>query len=128
MKSFLWKDSVHLTNNRIFVFACNAPNFLSNFILTNDGLLKICTATQTDDPKIKKKLDKLNSETSMHNKKGTKKDSGQGSETLLWNLRVENYNKVLNGHLNANPNKFDQLKAVEENKLDVLVINETKID
>ena len=24
--------------------------------------------------------------------------------------------------------KFDQLKAVEENKLDVLVINETKID
>ena len=49
----------------------------------------------------------------MHNKKGTKKDSGQGSETLLWNLRVENYNKVLNGHLNVNaiPNKIWPVKS-----------------
>ena len=32
-----------------------------------------------------------------------KKGSGRGSETLLSNLRVQNYNKVLIGHLNIDP-------------------------
>ena len=51
--------------------------------------MDICNPKQTDDPKIKKKCDKLGSETSIHNKIGTKNDSGQGSETLLWHLRVK---------------------------------------
>ena len=82
IRKFLWKDGAHLTDDGIFVFASNVVNFLNNLILTNDWLLKICSPTQTDDLKIKKKCDKLNSETSIH-KIGTKKDSGQGSETLL---------------------------------------------
>ena len=47
------------------------------------------------------------------------------------NLRVQNYDKaLLISHLNINStaNKFDQLKSVAENKSDVLVLNEIKID
>lgn len=61
-----------------------------------------CRPTQTDDPKTKKKY-KLNSEKSKHHKMRMKKGSGRGSETLLSNLTVQNYNKALIGHLNIDP-------------------------
>ena len=62
--------------------------------MTNDWQLEICRPTQTDDPKIKKKYGKVDSGKSKHQKIKTKKNSGQGYETLLSNLGVQNYNKV----------------------------------
>ena len=48
----------------------------------------------------------------------------------LKNLRVKNFNKITIGTLNINsiPNKFEQLKTIVRKNLDILVINETKLD
>ena len=48
-----------------------------------------------------------------------------------WNeLRLKNINKLVIFHLNINSpsNKFDQLKLIIKNKVDILVITETKLD
>ena len=51
-------------------------------------------------------------------------------DSILRNLRVKNINKLLIGNLNINSisGKFDQLKTVVQEKLDILVITETKLD
>ena len=45
-------------------------------------------------------------------------------------LRLKNVNKLVISHLNINPlsNKFDHLKLIIKNKVDILVITETKLD
>ena len=45
-------------------------------------------------------------------------------------LRLKNINKLVISHLNINSlsNKFDQLKLIIKNKVDILVITETKLD
>ena len=50
--------------------------------------------------------------------------------TEIKNLRVRNVNKVIFGNLNINslPNKFDQLREIELQYVDVLVVIETKLD
>ena len=48
----------------------------------------------------------------------------------LNDLRLKNINKLVICHLNINwlSNKFDQLKLTIKNKVDLLVITETKLD
>ena len=50
--------------------------------------------------------------------------------TILNDLRVRNYNKVIIGNLNINSisSKFDQLKSIVQGKIDILVLTETKLD
>ena len=45
-------------------------------------------------------------------------------------LRLNSINKLVISHLNINSlsNKFDQLKLIIKNKVDILVITETKLD
>ena len=45
-------------------------------------------------------------------------------------LRLKNMNKLVICHLSINSlsNKFDQLKLIIKNKVDILVITETKLD
>ena len=45
-------------------------------------------------------------------------------------LRLKNINKLVISHLNINSlsNKFNQLKLIIKNKVDILVITETKLD
>ena len=49
---------------------------------------------------------------------------------LLQNIRVENINNIIVGNLNVAslPNKIDELRFVVEDKLDILMLTETKLD
>ena len=69
------------------------------------------------------KIDCSNSVT--NNKKKIELDSN-----YLSNFRVINMNRLLIGNLNMNSisNKFDQLKLFVQDKVDILVITETKLD
>ena len=49
---------------------------------------------------------------------------------FLYNLKIKNMNRLLVGNLNINSisDKFDQLKLFVRDKVDILVITETKLD
>ena len=50
--------------------------------------------------------------------------------TILNEIRVQNIHRIIIGHLNINSirNKFDALSDIIKNKIDVMLISETKID
>ena len=49
---------------------------------------------------------------------------------LLQRLRIQNLNRVVIGNLNVNslPGKFDELKSIVKDKVDILILSETKLD
>ena len=49
---------------------------------------------------------------------------------VLNNLKIENTNRLVMGHLNINSlrNKFEALKCIVKDNLDILIISETKLD
>ena len=51
-------------------------------------------------------------------------------DTILNNIRLKWAKNVIIGHLNINSlaNKFDALKCIIKDKLDILIIGETKLD
>ena len=57
-------------------------------------------------------------------------DSEENANDLLRKIRIKNVNRVIVGSLNINslPNKFAQLKEVIGKNLDILTIQETKLD
>ena len=58
------------------------------------------------------------------------KNDENESFNILQKIRIKNVNRIVIGSLNINslPNKFDQLKEVIGKNLDILVIQETKLD
>ena len=48
----------------------------------------------------------------------------------LKNIQLKNTDRLISGHLNINSivGKFDDLKILIENHIDILVLTETKID
>ena len=52
------------------------------------------------------------------------------SAHILHNIKLENMNRLVIGHLNVNSmrNKFEALKCIIKENLDILVISETKLD
>ena len=57
-------------------------------------------------------------------------DLNEDPSTILAKLRAKNPNRPIIGHININflGSKFESLKELIKDKLDILVINETKID
>ena len=57
-------------------------------------------------------------------------DEKENANDILQKLRIKNVNRIVIGTLNINslPNKFDQLKEVIGKNLDVISIQETKLD
>ena len=57
-------------------------------------------------------------------------DESCDTPLLLRNLKLKNTNRLIFGHLNINSivGKFDHLKVLIENNIDILVLTETKID
>ena len=57
-------------------------------------------------------------------------DEEENAHDLLKKIRIKNVNRIVIGTLNINslPNKFDQLKAVVGKNIDILTIQETKLD
>ena len=78
--------------------------------------------------------DKGDSESSLHGLHTDGHDPTQplneNANELLKNIRVKNVNRITIGSLNINSisSKFDQLKEIIGNHLDILTIQETKID
>ena len=54
----------------------------------------------------------------------------KGPGEILQDLKLDNLNRVILGHLNINSirNKFEELKTLIIGKIDILIISETKID
>ena len=57
-------------------------------------------------------------------------DEEENAHDLLKKIRIKNVNRIVIGTLNINslPNKFDQLKEVVGKNIDILTIQETKLD
>ena len=57
-------------------------------------------------------------------------ESNLHAADTLKKLRIKNFNRITIGTLNINsiPNKIEQLKTIVQKNLDILVINETKLD
>ena len=57
-------------------------------------------------------------------------NTDKDANDILRKLRIKNVNRIVIGSLNINslPNKFDQLKEVIGKNLDILTIQETKLD
>ena len=57
-------------------------------------------------------------------------DSEGNASDILQKVRIKNVNRIVIGSLNINslPNKFDELKEVIGRNLDILTIQETKLD
>ena len=57
-------------------------------------------------------------------------ETEESANDLLNKIRIKNVNRIVIGSLNINslPNKFDQLKEVVGKNLDILTIQETKLD
>ena len=59
-------------------------------------------------------------------------NSGEGDtpDFLLNNLRLKNVERLIIGHLNINSirNKFEALKQIIKNNLDILIVSESKLD
>ena len=55
---------------------------------------------------------------------------GETPDILLNNLRLKNLKRLIIGHLNINSirNKFDALKQIIKNNLDILIVSESKLD
>ena len=55
---------------------------------------------------------------------------GETPDILLNNLRLKNIDRLLIGHLNINSirNKFDALKQMIKNNIDILIVSESKLD
>ena len=56
--------------------------------------------------------------------------SQESPDLVLQNIKLSNKNKIIRGHLNINSirNKFEQLKVIFKDRIDILMISETKID
>ena len=57
-------------------------------------------------------------------------DESCDTPLLFKNLKLKNTNRIILGHLDINSivGKFDHLKVLIENNIDILVLTETKID
>ena len=55
---------------------------------------------------------------------------GESPNEILHHLKFKNVNRLVIGHLNINSlrNKFDSLKLLVKNSLDVFMISKTKLD
>ena len=55
---------------------------------------------------------------------------GDSADKILHHLKLKHVNRLLIGHLNiiSLDNKFDSLKLLVKNSLDVFIISETKLD
>ena len=51
-------------------------------------------------------------------------------DKILHQIRIRNVNRVLIGHLNINSlrNKFEVFKDIIKDKLDIIMVSETKLD
>ena len=72
-------------------------------------------------------------QTFSHMESSSNFNSGEEEETpdiLLNNLRLKNLNRLILGHLNINSirNKFEALKLIVKNNLDILIVSESKLD
>lgn len=130
----------HIQTNRLNSHAkAYSPSNIVSFIVASVGNISSVlplnvSSTPPENPSVDSTL--LSSEFSARSalRDSIISDTGSHEEgsayAILNNIRVKNINKILIGHLNINSirNKFDILVDLVKDKLDIILISETKID
>ena len=99
-----------------------APKFLNNEDMSDSEDSDSADSDSSDDlPVMEKLLEENTSNDETENINGI---------DMLKKLRIKNVNRIMIGSLNINslPKKFSQLKEIIGNNLDILTIQETKLD
>ena len=129
----LWKDAIHLLESGKTKLAENFIYFLNNslWLSPHDYFLEAHTRGNIEhtQPQL---LNTKNCE-SISNKSiliTNTSDESNNENNLLKNLRLKNSNKVITDHFNINSlrNKFELLTEMVRDKVDLLMISETKLD
>ena len=105
-------DGVHLTKPGINILMENLISFVNNNLWCLEGLI-VNDNTQDESLALD---DPIYNDSQVFD--------------VLSNLRLRNVNRIIIGNLNVNSiaNKIDGLRIKVENKIDILVITETKLD
>ena len=98
---FLWNDGIHLLDTGKSILGQNFVNRVSNFFPKNDSFLT--------DPHFQEK---------------------NLAKSRLKEMKDQSSDKLILGHLNINSirNKFEVLKFIIGNNIDIFLISETKLD
>ena len=106
-------DNVNIPPNEELWDSVNDPYISELNSMENDKLSK-CIVSELKETK------------STHTKENDSPDIAQ----IFNSLRIENINKLVIGHLNINSlrNKFEALKCIIKDNLDIFVLSETKLD
>ena len=119
-KKHIGKDGLHLNRNGSIILKMNVLKQHTTF---NPYL---CTFENEYEEAL---WDELGSKVEINNNQ-SEREILSGDIRVLNEIRIKYVNNVVIGHLNIKSlaNKFDKLKSIIKDTLDVLVVVETKID
>ena len=129
----LWKDGIHLSESGKTRLAENLIYFLNNSYRLSPYDYFLDTHTHGNIEHIysqllnTKKCEPISTKSILN--KNTS-DEANNENNVLKNLRLKNSNKVTIGHININSlrNKFELPTEMVRDKVDLLMISETKLD
>ena len=141
---FLWNDGIHLLNTGKSILGQNFVNRVSNFFSQKRFFLNgsSLSGDHTIDFEIKNKRSSTVVEnkfilTTLSNYNSLQKSSSSlfkigalDAKSRLKEMKAQSSDKLILGHLNINAirNKFEALKFIIDNNIDIFLISETKLD
>ena len=91
-----------------------------HFVVTQTTLIKFLTEFEKGKTRVK-----------QHNSSQSAKNNESGNNlSILDRVRLNNADRLIIDHLNINSlrNKFEMLREIVQDKLDILLVSETKVD
>ena len=121
-KMHIWRDGIHLNKSGEIILAKSYIKYLNDFLCRRSCLDPGCEI----DKGTYHRLDISSSSSMIDN--STDKDTD--FLTILGKLRLKNVNRIIFANININSirNKFHLLTSDINNKIDILMISETKLD
>ena len=127
----LWKDGIHLLESGKTKLAENFIYFLNNsyWLSPHDYFLEAHTHGNIEHAHSQL-LNTKNCESISAKRILNTSNEANNENNILKNLRLKNLNKVIISHININflRNKFDLLTEMVGDKVDLLMISETKLE
>ena len=105
----------------VWVYACMCAlmDYIPSDLIGNNLIPNINDISQIDV------IDNIDETTDNYNS-----CEGETPDILLNNLRLKNIDRLITGHININSirNKFEALKQIIKNNIDILIVSESKLD
>ena len=129
-----------LTNSGLHLNSTGYGKLVINFIKKMDTLSKnwwpldsfCCSPNNCEKVSCKAtEFDKGKAKTKKHNRSQSAKSNESGNNiSILDRVRLNNAERLIIGHLNIYSlrNKFEMLREIFQDKLDILLVSETKVD